>query len=512
MRKLLLIGFLGILLQTSAQQNLLPLHSFYKDQLFGKTLPKTGFLPANESDFDLINAINDSSPQYYTVTDILFKKHLIEIHGEDVYLTISPAANISYGKDFGDTNERNITHNMRGIFVEGDFFKNFSFSTAFYENQSRFMRYETDYYTSLGERYVVNDSTFSTQNAVVPGAGRTKPFKEDGFDYAYATGYFVYVPISSVKIAAGNNPQFIGAGHRSIFLSDNSYNAPYFKVDWNFASKWSFSYMRSRHLNLFRRPEGSTAENYYEPTGYSVNYLTYNPTEKWSISLFEGGVWNRGDSVESRFSHPLYYNPVPFVSALALDGKNEVSALIGINLMGKISENHMIYAQVGLNNLNSDKLAYQVGYRGYQLFGVTPLMLQLEYNHVNSGFDQNPNSRLNYSHYNLPLGHVKGSGFDEFILRSSYEYKRVYGQLTSVVYALNDFSPVAHLIDGAEAVKSDGTIIYSNIEVGYRFNRKMNLSIFTSYTYRSDSNSSDQPINAVNFGMKTALTNHYKDF
>lgn len=152
MKKLLLVaGILGSIFSAYSQQNLIPLHHFYKDRLFENTLPNTGFLPAKESDFDLINAINDSSPQYYTITDILFHKHLIEIHGKDVYLTISPAVNLTYGKDISDTNDHRITQNMRGIFVEGDLFKNFSFSTSFYENQSRFMRYETNYYTALGD-------------------------------------------------------------------------------------------------------------------------------------------------------------------------------------------------------------------------------------------------------------------------------------------------------------------------------------------------------------------------
>lgn len=498
------------------QQNLLPLNSFYKDHLFsGKGLSNQSlpsFLPAVESDVDLIKAINDSTPVYYTFTHILYQKHLFEIKSKDVFLTISPAVNLSLGKDIGDTAQRSLYQNTRGIHVEGDFFTNFSFSTSFYENQSRFMRYENDYYSSLGERYVQLDSTYIAQNAVIPGAGRTKPFKNDGFDYAFATGYFVYSPTKNIHLIAGNNPQFIGAGHRSILLSDNSFNAPYFRIDWQFASKWKFHYYRARLLNLLRRPFGSSAENYYEQKGYSANYLTFNPNEKISLSLFEGSIWNRGDSITSRASHPLYYNPVPFLSGLALNGKNEVSSLIGVNTSYSITDQHLVYGQVAVNELNTDKIGFQLGYRGYNFFGLNDFMVQLEYNNVPSGMYRNENPRLNYSHYNLPLAHVKGAGFQEFILRANYEFKHWYADLNTVVYATKSYVSDEHLSIYKLVPPTNGTIVFNRLEAGYRFNRKMNLSIFGNWTFRRDNAINSTDISAFSAGIRTALTNHYNDF
>ncbi len=498
------------------QQNMLPMHSFYKDQLFANKLSRPynegSFLPVSEGDCNLMPALRDSTLRYYTATDILFNKHLIEITSTDCYITISPAADISYGKDFSDTTDRRLMQNTRGVFVEGDLFKKFSFATSFYENQARFTPYETNYYSSVGERYKNSGGEYYAQNAVIPGAGRTKDFKGDGYDYAFAVGYFSYAPIKQLRITAGNNPQFIGDGHRSLLLSDNSFAAPYLRLDWKINPKFNFTYYRSRLINLFRRGVSSSAEVYYETKGYSVNYFTYKPNEKMSISLFEGSIWNRGDSITSTFSHPLYFNPIPFVSSLILKGQNEVVSLLGLNANFQLADNHRVYGQVAMNDWNAKKIGYQLGYRGYNFFGLNDFMVQLEFNAVPSRMCETDNPRLNYSHFNLPLAHTKGSGFREMILRANYEFKHWFVDLKSVCYILDDYAQEAHLALYESSPRIDGAIFYQAVEVGYRFNRKMNLSIFGRWRWRTTSEAGIPISNTVQVGMRTALTNHYNDF
>lgn len=498
------------------QQNLIPLHSFYKDQLFANKLAQPynegSFLPVSEGAYNLLPAIVDSSACYYTVTEILFKKHLIEITSNDCFITISPAANLSYGIDFSDTSDRRLMQNTRGVFVEGDLFKRFSFATTFYENQARFTAYENDYYSSVGERYQNSGGEYYAQNAVVPGAARTKDFKTDGYDYAFAVGYLSYAPIDAIRISAGNNSQFIGDGDRSLLLSDNSVAAPYLRLDWKINSRFNFTYYRSRLVNLLRRSASSSAEVYYETKGHSINYFTYKPTAKISVSLFEGSIWNRGDSLTSTVSHPLYYNPVPIISGLILKEKNEVVSLLGINANYQVSERHRIYGQVAMNDWNTQKIGYQLGYRGYNFFGLTDFLIQLEFNHVPSGMYETANPRLNYSHYNLPLAHVKGSGFEEFIARANYEFRHFYVDSKSVMFLLNDYSQTAHLALYDSGPRIDGTVFYQSIELGYRFNRKMNLSIFGRWRLRTSSEIGMPVANTVQIGMRTGLTNHYDDF
>ena len=511
-----ILCIIGSIQALNGQQSLIPLHSFYKDQVFANKgnhpYNEGSFFPISTSEYNLIPLINDSTKQYYDATYILFQKHLIDVKGKDYHLKISPAIDFSYGRDFADTTTRSLFQNTRGFYVEGDLFKNFSFSTSLYENQSRNTQYESAYYSLNGEFYPLADSTYSGQNAVIPGAGRTKPFKGDGFDYAYAVGYFVYRPFKFLRITAGNNAQFIGDGHRSLFISDNSYSFPYYRIDWKISSQFNFTYLRGRQTNLLRRPASGSVEAIYENKGYSINYFTYKPTDKINISLFEGGNWSKGDSITSKASHPLYYNPIPFLSGAILNETNELSSLIGLNIGYQFTRKHRAYGQFAFNDFNSEKIAFQLGYRGYDYFGLKDFMLQLEYNYVAQNTYEVDKRRLNNTHYNLPLAHVKGSGFQEIILRANYEWKRVYIDLSAVYFITKNHSDKGHLpVYNVQSLSSE-TIINSSTEIGYRFNRMMNLMLFANWNYRQTSNSINPSTSAVNIGLRTGFMNHYKDF
>ena len=126
------------------------------------------------------------------------ENYLFEVHEGNVNLFVSPVVNFQLGNNLVGEDEPYLFQNSRGFYVKGSLLKNFSFCSAFVENQARFSVYETDYIARHGEFY----STLQ-QNGVVPGGGRTKPFKDGGYDYAYAIGSFLYKPIESLK-SAGN--------------------------------------------------------------------------------------------------------------------------------------------------------------------------------------------------------------------------------------------------------------------------------------------------------------------
>lgn len=496
------------------QQNLLPIHSFYKDKLFqindSSPIMEGSFYPIAESRIDLITKINDSAPRYSTFTYILFQKHALEIKAKDAFITISPVLNFAMGRDLADTVKSNLFQNTRGVFVEGDLFKKFSFATLFHENQARYTRYQNELYNSLGEFYP-NATGYSQQNAVVPGGARTKPFKTSGLDFGFATGYFAYTPIQSLKIIAGNNRQFIGDGHRSLLLSDNSPNAPYFRIDYRPLRIFSMTYFRSKFLNLLRRPASSSAESYYEPKGYSVNYFTFNPSKKMSVSLFEGAIWNRGDSIQSRPAHWLFYNPVPFVSGLVLRNKNEVSSIYGLNFAYQPHHFHRIYGQFAIGDFDAKKLGAQIGYRGYNYFGLKDFMLQVEYNWTTSDLYLSKNPRLSYSNNNVLIGHILGGGMQEVLLRTNYEWKKIYADLAVNFIATSNHSSVAHLPVYQNPVFQSGTVYNQQLELGYRFNRKINLCVFVNWQFRTATYGT-KLTNAISAGLKTSLINQYRDF
>lgn len=510
--------FVLILLTTGAfsQVNLVPIHSFYKDQTFAnkhaEPFNSGDFFPYTEAEYDLLDAINDSSKQYYDFTEILFKKHLFELKGDDYYLTISPAFNFSYGADLLDTSNQRLSRNTRGFLVQGDLLKKVSFSTSFYENQATFAQYASQYFASAGELYL-NTNGYFTQNAVIPGEGRTKDFKDSGYDFGYAIGNVIYKPWEKLTIAVGNNSHFIGAGHRSLLLSDNSYAAPYFRIDWKAHPKLNVRVLRSKLLNLLRRPFTSSAESYYEAKGYSVNYLTWMPNENVNISLFEGVIWNRGDSVTYRSANPLFYNPIPGIAAVL--GENEVNSMIGLNFSMQLFPKHRAYGQLAVPNWHFDRTGFQLGYRGYNFFGLNDFMVQLEYNYLPEDLYAAQNPRLNYLHYNLPLGHIRGDGIQELLVRSNYEFKRVYAEVLFSYMYLSNYNqrgllPTHTLIDpGAE-----NTFQTTNfqLELGYRFNRKMNFSAFVRSVVRHSTEVNSANAMIFQIGLRTGLLNQYDDF
>ncbi len=499
-----------------AQQNSVLINSFFKDRLLDNSDSNqyrgNGFLPVFESEYDLNKVIRDSSKQFYTLTNILFKKHLFELKGENYFLTISPVADLTLGKDRTDTTGRRLFQNTRGIFIEGDLLKSFSFSTAVYENQARFSSYETAYYSSIGELYPNQSAgTYSMQNAVIPGAARTKPFKIDGFDYAYAVGNIIYRPHRSIILSAGNNAHFIGDGYRSLLLSDNSVPAPFVRAVVKLSKKWEFNYLRIRLFNLIRRPVSSSVESYYESKSFSANYISYRPNNKFSISLFEGVIWSRGDSITSKRVHPLYYSPIPG-TALAMLSKAEMNYLLGINFNYTPLLGHRIYGQVAATNCELSKLGFQIGYRRYSLFGQKNLQLQVEYNHVPKGMYQTGNMRMNYSYYNLPMAAVKGSGFEEIVVRLNHEWNRCYIDEKLVYYSLNKHIPNSLLPITTNNSSISGNIALNQIELGYRFNRKMNLTVYGNWQVRSEKTSDDKLNNLLFVGFRTGILNHYNDF
>jgi hypothetical protein len=510
----LLIFFLAS--SVFGQQNLVPISSFYKDQLLApRSNPyglKSSFFPRSEGEYDLASTIRDSSKQYYELTDHLFKKHLFEIKGEGYAMCISPVLNMALGKDYEDTNERRLFNNTRGFLVEVDLLDKFSFSTALYENQNRFTHYETNYYKSTGERYPGPDSTYFIDNAIVPGAARTKPFKVDGFDYAYAIGNVVYAPKSYLRFMLGNNANFVGEGYRSLFLSDNSVPSIYLRADATIAKRIDYTILRSKQFNLLRRPIYSTVEAYYEAKMYSSQFLNFRATDKLSISLFEGSYWNVGDSVSSKSVNGAYYIPLPYVGGLIVNNPKEVSTLSGIQMTYLPLENLHVYGQLALSNWNTKTIGSQIGLRYYSPFGLKESLLQLEYNNVPKRMYLSENSRLNYSSTNLPSAHPKGNGFQEFVLRFNFTKRRIYTDVKSILYLMKDYESTNLIASNFNLAQKTGTIYHQQIEVGYRVNRKMNLEIFLQHIYRSSSLDGEQATNALFFGLRTGLINHYTDF
>jgi hypothetical protein len=352
-------------------------------------------------------------------------------------------------------------------------------------------------------------SGYAQENGSISGATRTKPFKTKGYDYAYAIGNIIYSPHKKIDLIAGNNQQFIGSGYRSMLLSDNSSYSPYFRVDYYISKRFSFNYLRSRNMNLVRKKTFTTVEGFYQPKGLSVNYLTFHASNYVNISLFDGSIWAMGDSLKTRPVNPLFYNPVPIVSAFLNDSISY--SIQGFNLNWQLGQNIRSYAQFAIGKLDFKQIAYQIGFRIYDPLKLKKSMVQLEFNSASNNMYQSQFSRLNYSNYNLPLAHTKGNAFKELVLRFNWEYKRCYMDVKSISYYLENFNRTALLPIPKNNITPNGFVFHNQLELGYRFNKKINLTIFANAIYRYDDTSKSQNF-IVSSGIRTALINHYNDY
>ena len=493
-----------------SQQIPLPLNSFFKDKLFdnsGKTqFVGSSFLPVNSSEVTIEDTVQFKN---YSKRKLL-QEHLFELKDSNYQLFLSPIFNFSIGKDQTNLVDQRLFRNTRGYYLAGNLLNKLSFVSTFYENQARYSLYETAYFLEHGELYPLDSGTYQSQNAVIPGAARTKPFKENGFDFSYATGQIIYQPFKNLTLSAGNAPQFIGVGYRSLLLSDNSLPAPHVRLKFTIKSKWEFNYMRMRLMNLVRKSAASSAEAYYDPKALSINYITYNFNPNFSLSFFEGLVWSMGDSIQTKGVHPLFYSPIPFLAELTLK-QQDLNSIIGLNVSYSGLKAQQFYGQLAFGNLKN-AYAIQLGWRSYSCFGIKKSMLQFEYNQATEKMYQSVNSRLSYSNGNLPLAHTMGNAFQELIFRFNVDYKRFYLDLKTTYYRLNNYSSISLLPVTKIKPLISTNLLFQAIELGYRFNKKTNFSAFVSWNYRSDQSNLLLPTNQFFVGIKTSLDNHYSDF
>ena len=113
------------------------------------------------------------------------------------YLTIDPLFNFEFGKDLADSSGEKLYKNTRGFLVRGDIGKKISFETSFYENQATYVQYIDEYIKSTNDLF---PQTSHYSYDVIPGQGRAKKFKTNGYDYAMTSVYVSYSPVKMLKL------------------------------------------------------------------------------------------------------------------------------------------------------------------------------------------------------------------------------------------------------------------------------------------------------------------------
>ena len=450
-------------------------------------------------------------------------------------LSIDPLFNLEMGKDLADTSGEKLYKNTRGFLLRGHIGEKFSFESSFYENQSTFANYIDQYIVSTDELF---PSVVTYEYNVIPGQGRSKKFKTNGYDYAMASGYVSYSPNNFLNIQVGHGKHFVGNGYRSLLLSDNAFNYPYARITTTFKN-FQYTNLYTSFMNLTnggdKVPQG--IERLFQKKIGSFQLLSASFWQRLNIGLFQGMIWEAVDSTNRQHVNFNTFDPIIGVNTLVYGLHNKNNMVMGLTLSINVTRSISLYGQYLLDDLNSkdilgdirNKYGYQAGFKYTDAFTVKNLTIQGEYNSVRPYVYATGNPEQSYSHYNQALAHPLGANFNEAIGILNYRIRDFFTEV-KFNYAVkgkdslftnfggNIFKSDAQAsVQGVNKIQTtqgaSTTILYQDIHIGYLVNPATNLNIVIGLSNRME-RAEARTINTqfVYVGLRTSLANFYYDF
>ena len=322
-----------------------------------------------------------------------------EVNTKDFFFAVNPVFHYYVGKE--KDNDEHIFLNTRGVVLRGRIADKIGFAAYISDNQER-----DPLYVQQWEK----------ERQAVPGEGFYKEFKTTGYDYFDARGYVTTNIARFIDLAFGYDKHFIGNGYRSLFLSDFSNSALFFKINTRI---WKINYQ-----NLFMELQSAErlGADVLIPKKYAaMHHLDMGITKWLNIGLFEGVVFGREDHFE--FS---YLNPVIFYRSIEQQNGSYDNAVAGLDAKANVAHKFQFYGQLLLDEFKlsevkagngwwGNKFAYQLGAKYIDAFSIKNLDLQIESNRVRPFTYSHRDSIANYTHYNQPMAHPLGANFQELI-------------------------------------------------------------------------------------------------
>jgi len=355
------------------------------------------------------------------------RANFYEVNTENFTLRANPVLNIQFGKE-GD---RNIIRNTRGAEVRGTIDDKVYYYTRIIDNQRNFLGY--------------TEATIEKYDAV-PGHGTYKNFQSSviddfvGYDYFDAEGYVGLDVSKNVALELGHGQHMIGNGMRSLLLSNTGDNYFYLKLNTRI---WKLQYQNIwaelNSLSFRSLPGDRLLTKKYMAT----HYLSYKPSKKFEIGLFETVIFERENQFELQ-----YLNPMILYRVIESGLGSPDNVLLGMNANYTFGGHFQLYGQLVLDEFKLDELTegtgwwankfgYQLGLKYYNALNVDHLDLQMEYNTVRPytythgrSLEELPAfSKSSYSHHSQPLAHPLGANFNEVLASAKYQISdKVYLQ------------------------------------------------------------------------------------
>ncbi len=459
--------------------------------------------------------------------DKFFNDDVITLYRKDFALVVNPLMDFSIGHDFAE--KKNTWVNTRGLEVKSRIGKAVTLYANFYENQAIFVNYI---------------DTFVRQNKVVPGQGRLHVYIDstgehlylDGksYDYSSATGYISVRAGKYFNFQLGHGKNFLGDGYRSLLLSDNSFANAYLKMTLNI---WHIKYMvlYNQYLDLHEEiPEIGYARKYS-----TVHYLDWAVSKRVNIGLFDAVIWQATDTLGNyRGFDWQYLNPIIFLRSVEFSIGSPDNALLGLNLSVIAGKHNVFYGQLLIDEFHiheifsgdgfwANKIAFQLGFKTFDPFGVKNLYFQTEYNFVRPYTYSESVPRINYGHYNQPIAHPFGANFWESVNFLRYSYKRFFFSY-EFLYSIKGLDP-KDMNYGGDIYKSYYSrvgeygnyvgqgirtrLLYQDLKASFLINPAYNLNFTMGVVFRNmRSDTFTQNTHYFYIGLRTSLRNLYYDF
>jgi|CXWL01.1.fsa_nt_gi hypothetical protein len=344
--------------------------------------------------------------------------NLYEVHVKDFDLVINPVIQVTVSKE--KDNDETLYLNTRGLNLRGRIANKIGFYAYITDNQEKDPMYVRDWVA---------------KRKAVPGQGFYKQFKTTGYDYFDARGYFTFNVTKYIDVTFGYDKNFIGNGHRSMFLGDAGSGNLFLKLNTRI---WKFNYQ-----NLFM--ELQNADNRVGDRLIGKKYAAMHHLDvavnKWlNIGLFEGVIFGRKDHFDFG-----YLNPIIFYRSIEQQNGSFDNSVIGLDAKANFDRKIQLYGQLSLDEFLlseikknrgwwANKWGIQVGAKYIDAFGISNLDLQVEHNRVRPFAYSHRDSVANYTHYNQPLAHPLGANFQEFIGIARYQPAPKWLAVAKLIY------------------------------------------------------------------------------
>lgn len=357
-----------------------------------------------------------------SIFNSFYKKQydFVYVKTDNFFLVVNPVINLtatmqqnnpSADPVTGNAIPKTLLLNSHGAELRGWIAKKVGFYSMVTDNQEQFPYYINNYAQRKWE--------------AVPGADYFKrPSSQFGtYDYLQVSGYINTDLVKNhVNASFGYGKHFFGNGISSIFLTDNSSNMPFFRLQTRI---WKLNY---ECLYLELTPQYVKGADKVMPHKYStIHYLNVNATHWLNVGLFEAQVFGRPGGYEIS-----YLNPMILSTAMSRYNGAGDKSIIGFDAKAMIAHKFQLYGQFLFNEFRikeltggrkwyGNKWAVQMGGKYFNAFGLKNVDLQGEVDAARPYTYSAQDTLANYTNYNQAMADPLGSGYVKLIGQIHYQ-------------------------------------------------------------------------------------------